>query len=77
MQTRIETTWIVSDTDADKRDVVMIALNRGYNEDDLQKSFIEAMRKHMSECRARYVTAFNMDLWLSQETAFGMRWGKR
>jgi hypothetical protein len=72
----IETTWIET-TDAGMRDVVLMARVDGYVRRLEMGATMDAMRKHMSECRARYVIAWDMDLWLSQQTAFGMKWGIR
>lgn len=59
----------------DTRDSVMVALNRGYVESLEIEATLEAMRFHQRECRATYITAFNIDLWLGQQTAFGEKWG--
>lgn len=66
--------WVVG-TQADVADAVMIARNRGYVHNEQMEASKEAMRVHMSKCRAIYITAWDMDLWLGQETAMGKKWG--
>lgn len=75
--TVLETVWIPTTDDSDVADAVMIAANVRYMRKLEMEATMEAMRKHMGDCRAIYITAWDMDLWLGQETAMGMKWGKR
>lgn len=66
-------TWVVG-TQADVADAVMIARNRGDIHNDQMKATMEAMRLHMSKCRAIYVTANEIEMLLGFESAMGRKW---
>lgn len=66
--------WVV-DTDADKRDVVMIALTNGYVSGLERATFRDDMYAHMRECKATLRRAHNVEMVLSQAEVFGERWG--
>lgn len=65
--------WIVG-TDADIADAVMIAANVRYMLGEYRQVCKDEPYTHMSECRAKYRSAYNVEMALSQAEAFGKKW---
>jgi hypothetical protein len=71
---QINTVWIGT-TDADVRDVVLMARVDGYVRNLERGAFRDDMRFHECECNSRYRNAYNVEMVLGQAAACGVKWG--
>jgi hypothetical protein len=71
---QLETVWIET-TDADIRDVVLMARVNGYVCNLERGAFRDEMYAHQRELKARYRNAYNVEMCLGQAAACGVTWG--
>ncbi len=71
--------WVEAQQETPQTDAVRAAVNAAMTTRYVSRlemtATMDAMRNHASECRARYRTAWVVDMVLGQETMMGNRWG--